>query len=172
MDKVREKGNDSMILSAIIIILLIFGAITGYKRGFILQLGGLLSLVLGVIFAMFYGQTAANWATEMLTKYAHMQFSVPERYFTNIVVFFVLFTLASGVFQGIWRSLNNLTRLPFLHIGNSILGIFAGIAVQYLLIFVVLNLFLATSSNWVQQQYNDSTVAQRIVKIDRGTENL
>lgn len=156
-----------MILSAIIIIVLIFGAITGYKRGFILQLGGLLSLVLGVVFAMFYGQSVTNWLTSILTKYANMQFSVPERYFTNIVVFFILFLIVSGVFQGIWRSLNKLTKLPILHAGNSILGLFAGVAVQYVMIFVVLSLFLATSSNWIQQQYDDSTIAQSIVKVDR-----
>ncbi|KRK08921.1 CvpA family protein [Ligilactobacillus pobuzihii] len=155
-----------MILTIIIILMLILGAYYGYQKGFVLQFGTLVSMFLGLIFAMYYNQNVAGWVTNILRQYADLQMSIPTRYFTNIVVFLFLFLLASGVFQGIWRWLNQLTRFPVVRFGNSLLGILAGLAVQYLTVFVVLNLLLMTQSSWLQQQYQQSSLAQSIVKVD------
>ncbi|WP_369404686.1 CvpA family protein [Secundilactobacillus odoratitofui] len=62
------------------------------------------------------------------------------------------------------RDLNLITRLPLIHSVNALLGAATSFIVRYLLIFLILNILLLFPSQWVQQQYQVSSIAQSIVK--------
>ncbi|GBG93617.1 colicin V production protein [Ligilactobacillus salitolerans] len=154
-----------MLFSIVIILLLIFGAVQGYRTGLLVQISGIASLILAFIFAMFYSQSVTQWINAMLVKFLKQDLSVGQNYGLYIVVFICLLLFTSGVFQSIGRMLAGLTKLPLIGLGNSLLGIIAGVAIQGLVVFICLNLMLATQSSWVRQQYHQSELAQRIVNV-------
>lgn len=154
-----------MLFSIVIILLLIFGAVQGYRTGLLVQISGIASLILALIFAMFYSQNVTQWINAMLVKFLKQDLSVGQNYGLYIVVFICLLLFTSEVFQSIGRMLAGLTKLPLIGLGNSLLGIIAGVAIQGLVVFICLNLMLATQSSWVRQQYHQSELAQRIVNV-------
>lgn len=153
-----------MLFSGMIIVFLLIGAVHGYRTGLLLQVSSLISMVLAVIFAMYYSHDVTNWVTRIMVKYFHQSVSVAGNYITYVVVFVTLMLIVSGVFQSVGRWLNKINRWPLIGWGNSLLGIVAGVVISYLVILIGLNLLLATQSPWVHQQYTESQLAQLIVK--------
>lgn len=148
-----------------IIIFLVLGGLNGYRTGLLRQLSGLISILLAAVFAMYYSHDVTSWVTQVLVKYLDYDVSVSKNYLTYVVVFATLMIVVSTVFQGIGRWLNGFNRWPIFGLGNSILGILAGLVIQYLVIFIVINMLLSTQLSWVHQQYNTSQLAQIIVKV-------
>ncbi len=155
-----------MIFSILIIILLVLGAVQGFRKGLFAQVSGIVSLILAVIFAMYYSQGVTNFVIDLLVKYLDKSLAVSEHYLTYVIVFLCLMLFSSVLFQGIGRYLNKFTQLPIISWGNSVLGVFAGVAIQYFLIFIILNITLASQSGWAKQQYANSELAQAIVKVE------
>lgn len=145
-----------------IIIILALGLISGYQRGFVSVVMSLLAYIVAWLIATIFSQTLAEFLFHAFTSSNSSAVPIPRM--LSGVVFFVLFSVAYSVVRRVGRDLNLITRLPLIHSVNALVGAALNFIVRYLLIFLVLNLLLLFPNQWIHVQYQNSPVAQNIVK--------
>ncbi|MCH5462120.1 CvpA family protein [Lactobacillus sp. LC28-10] len=145
-----------------IIIILALGLISGYRRGFVSVVMSLLAYIVAWLIATIFSQTLAEFLFQSVTSTNSSAIATPRM--LSGVVFFILFGLAYSIVRHIGRKLNLITRLPLIHSVNALVGAALNFIVRYLLIFLVLNLLLLFSNQWIKTQYQNSPIAQDIVK--------
>ncbi|MCF6171909.1 MAG: CvpA family protein [Bacteroidales bacterium] len=124
-----------MSISTIDIILLIpmlLFAWSGYKKGLIISLASLAALVLGLYFAFFFSDYAANLLTE--------HFTISKKYLAAIsfVVTFVVVILAVTVLGNALHKIIDVLMLGFLNkAAGAVFGILKGALYMSILIFVI-----------------------------------
>ncbi len=107
----------------VILIVIIGGfAIAGYRAGFIHTLGSLVGTVLGVYFASRYYETFAA----LIMKWTGWEDNF-SRILTFIVAFFIINRLIGLLFWFLDRTFGLVTRLPFIHSIDSMLGLVFGL---------------------------------------------
>ncbi|GAX00350.1 CvpA family protein [Secundilactobacillus mixtipabuli] len=151
-----------MIFSWGIIIILALGLMSGYRRGFVSVVMSLLAYIIAWLIATIFSQALAEFLFHAFTSSNSAMIPIPRMLSGG--VFFVLFGLAYSIVRRIGRDMNMITRLPVIHSVNALVGAFLNFIVRYLLIFLVLNLLLLFPNQWIQTQYQDSPIAQNIVK--------
>lgn len=152
-----------MILDIIIIALLIGGLVNGYRAGFITQSVRIVSLILSFMVAIYYFQPAANLSIALVKKLGVTP-SIQWIYIADIVAFVVLFAVTHTVYLVLGGHLNGIAKIPGFHLGNALLGSVVGGLTQYLIIFFVLNMLIVFPISWLQNQYQQSSISQTIVK--------
>jgi uncharacterized membrane protein required for colicin V production len=113
----------------VIVMILAVGAIKGFSRGFVAELGGLAAVAAALIVPWYYNG-AADGQIESLTKLAAGPAHVAGMILTGAVAYVVVIVLAS--------ILGRIAKLPLLGTGNAIAGALAGAVKGALLVWIVL----------------------------------
>jgi uncharacterized membrane protein required for colicin V production len=157
----------------IIIVLLIFGVLIGFRRGFILQLFHLVGFIIAFIVAVKYyhvvGERLALWIPypELSSDNAWADFlqSLPlENGFYNAIAFALIFFAVKIILHIIASMLDFVASLPVLHSMNKLLGAVLGFVEIYLILFIILYIMALTPIGGVQTWMNNSSVALLIIE--------
>lgn len=117
------------ILDIILLVLFIFAGFNGYKKGFIGQAAGLIGLLVGIWGAIHFSDYTANLLTE--------NFSLSSQYLPLIAFAITFAALVVAVhFVGILAE--NIIKLAFLGLANSLLGVVFGVLKTALILSVIL----------------------------------
>ena len=123
----------------IIVILLFLGIYLGHKRGLIMQLFYVGTMIIGLIVSMLFSTRLipipADVTTGLEGVYAGL--NIPTAYY-RIVSFVVLFIVIRLIIQIIASALGVIRKLPLIKTTDRLLGGIFGFVEVYLLIFVVL----------------------------------
>ena len=130
----------------IIVILLFLGIYLGHKRGLIMQLFYVGTMIIGLIVSMLFSTRLAylfpslipipaDVTTGLYGVYAGL--NIPTAYY-RIVSFVVLFIVIRLIIQIIASALGVIRKLPLIKTTDRLLGGIFGFVEVYLLIFVVL----------------------------------
>ena len=151
-----------MSISTIDIILLIpmlLFAWGGYKKGLIISLASLAALVLGLYFAFFFSDYAANLLTE--------HFTISKKYLAAIsfVVTFVVVILAVIVLGNALHKMIDVLMLGFLNkAAGAVFGILKGALYMSILIFVI-NYFGIEQSFIKKESKKDSLLYEPVESL-------
>jgi membrane protein required for colicin V production len=118
-------------LDLIIIIWVCFAGISGYRRGFIVEVCSLLALFAGIHVAVHCSGAVASWLGIS-----------PDR---TIIAFLVTFIIVVVLMHLLAKALTTLIDLAMLGLANRIAGVVAGMVRSLFMMSVVLNLLLAYS---------------------------
>ncbi len=120
------------LLDILLLIPLLLFAWSGYKKGLIISLASLAALVLGLYFAFFFSDYAAN----LLSKY----FTINDKYLAalSFVVTFVAVILAVTLLGNALHKVVDVLMLGFLNkAAGAVFGILKGALYLSILIFVI-----------------------------------
>lgn len=137
-----------MVLDVIIIIILIFGFISGLKDGFLKSASRFLGLILGIFIAnRFYPDLASYFG---------------DTRFIRVISFIVIFLLVFFIFELIGKILSQILKTVFLSWLDKIVGSFWGIFASFITIafFIHLSLFFFPH---LKKYYEKSQIAKRII---------
>jgi len=117
----------------LIVAILIIGALKGYKRGLVSEIGGFIAIVLAFWSALHYNGAFDSWV-QSLTKTTSGSAHVIGMIAFGIAIYLVLLalSLALGIF----------VKLPFIGIADNILGIPVGIVKAAVLVWAVIYIAL------------------------------
>ena len=138
-------------------IILVFGLVTGYFKGFIVEISSLVSLIVGIYVAMHFSHFLAN----MLNKVTDLQPSVVQ-----IIAFagtFFLVVLGIGLAGKFFTKLAEKIHLGFV---NNILGAVFGFLKMALIVSIVLIVFdkLNSTIPFVSKEKLDNSALYEPVK--------
>lgn len=165
----RKRGN-SLVLSLIILVILIFGFRRGYRRGLVLQvlntIGYIVVWIAARVFAkplatgigQFIGNLSLNSSASAVTA------AQSSSFFLNGLAFSAILTVGFFIVHRIAYGVNKVTWLPVIHQVNSLAGGFINLVIRYVVIFLILNLMILLPVKGFQDSYQTSPVAQWIVK--------
>ena len=114
-----------ILIAAIVLI----AALKGYKRGFILELSGALALAAALIVPWFY-RGALDPFLQSVVHLGAGSAHVVAMFLVGLATYVAILLVA--------RALNNVTKLPFLGLGNAIAGALVGVAKAVVLIWLLL----------------------------------
>ncbi|WP_225743577.1 CvpA family protein [Marinilactibacillus sp. Marseille-P9653] len=165
-----------MVFTLIILFLLLISLYSGARRGLILQLVLTIGYSISFYFALQYYQEVSEFV-RMLVPYPS-----PVSATDNPFVLYgreITFNLDQGFYNGVgfigiliigWIAtrfvgglLNFISEIPILKQLNAIGGAIIGLIVQYVGIFLVLFLLSTVPIGWIQNQFESSTIAKKIV---------
>jgi membrane protein required for colicin V production len=139
------------LLDIIIIIPLLLFAWQGYKRGFIIEVATLAALILGLYFAFFFSNFAAN----LLTEY----FTIDEKYLAalSFIVTFIVVVIAVVVIGKVLQKFIDILLLGFLNkAAGVIFGILKGALLLSILILII-NYF-DVSQNLIKDEHKKNSI--------------
>lgn len=116
-------------IDVIIIIILLWSVIKGYKKGFIIELASLLALVLGIFGAIKFADLTAAYLTENV--------NLPEDY-TPLIAFALTFIVIVIGVHFLARLIQGFVKMIALNFFNRLAGaIFSGLKLLLILSFVL-----------------------------------
>ncbi|HKU82099.1 MAG TPA: CvpA family protein [Candidatus Tumulicola sp.] len=114
---------------AIIVLVLVVGALKGFSRGFVRELAGIAAIVIGLI-APWYYNGAADAQIRALTRLPESSAHVAGMIGTGIAAYIVVLIVAS--------ILGRIAKLPLLGTGNALAGAIVGLLKGAVLIWIAL----------------------------------
>lgn len=117
------------ILDIVLLVLFIFAGFNGYRKGFIGQAAGLAGLILGIWGAIHFSDFTAKLLAEHL--------SLTSQYLP-LIAFAVTFAALVVAVHFVGVIAENIIKLAFLGLANSILGVIFGVLKTALIISVIL----------------------------------
>lgn len=138
-------------LDIIIIIPLLLFAWQGYKKGFIIEVATLAALILGLFFAFYFSDYAAN----LLNEY----FTIDEKYIAalSFIVTFIVVVIAIIAIGKILQKLIDIILLGFLNrAAGAVFGIIKGALILSILLLII-NYF-DTNQNLIKEEYKDNSI--------------
>lgn len=117
------------ILDIILLVLFIFAGFNGYRKGFIGQAAGLASLLVGIWGAIHFSDFTAKLLAEHL--------SLTSQYLP-LIAFAVTFAALVVAVHFVGVIAENIIKLAFLGLANSILGVIFGVLKTALILSVIL----------------------------------
>ena len=157
----------------IIVILLFLGIYLGHKRGLIMQLFYVGTMIIGLIVSMLFSTRLAylfpslipipaDVTTGLEGVYAGL--NIPTTYY-RIVSFVVLFIVIRLIIQIIASALGVIRKLPLIKITDRYLGAILGFVEIYLIVFVVLYLVtVLPTPDWKIAIFKDSVLPDYIIQ--------
>ena len=112
-----------------IVVILAIGALKGWSRGFVSELGGAVAVTAGLVAPWFY----AGWfdpQIEAITKVGPGSAHVIGMFVTGLIAYIIVVVIA--------RVLNGIARLPVLGLGNALGGAAIGLCKAAVLLWLVL----------------------------------
>lgn len=152
-----------MVYTLVIILILALGLISGYRHGFVIMLVRLVAYAIAWLLTMAFSDKIATWLYSAFTNGSTTSTVTVPRVFSG-VLFFIMFSIIYAIVRRIGRDINMITRLPIIHQANALLGAVISLVIRYLFIFLVLNVLLLVPTTWTTAQYQNSSLAQTIVK--------
>ncbi len=148
-------NKKNMLLIDYIIIIFILGlALLGMRRGFLLSLGSVVSVIFGFILAFRFYPTLSNYWGSSNT--------------VNIISFLFIFSLSAKLislcFWLLGKVFQLITVLPFISSIDKLLGFFIGFIKAVVIAIVLLTFFTQFPFNdWLFTQINSSMIGYRLV---------
>ena len=161
-------------LTIIIIIALLFGFYTGYRRGLVLQVIRLIGYIITFVLATRYFQPLSE-IVEMLIPFPSVQPNTELAFYDEATSFFIddaFYRVITFIFIGIigWVITNFLsllfTRVMYYDVMNHLNAIGGGITnvfITFVIIFFFLFVLSLIPIEFIQQQFVDNPFAYRIV---------
>lgn len=115
------------LLDLIIATILFFGAVSGYRRGFFLEVATLAALVAGIFFGLLAMDIAASVLEALITK---------NILIFKIIVFLIIFGLVAAIIHFLGEILTRLFKIMMLGLVNRIAGMLLG-TLKWILLFAV-----------------------------------
>lgn len=157
----------------IIALLLAAGAYLGYKRGLIMQIFYLGTIIIGYVLSMLFSSRLAYLFTSMIPIPADVTeglegiykgLNIPTAYY-RIVSFIVLFIVIRLIIQILAQTLGVVRKLPLIKITDRYLGAILGFLEIYLIVFVVLYLVtVLPTPDWKIAIFKDSVLPDYIIQ--------
>ncbi|MGX7112837.1 CvpA family protein [Gemella cuniculi] len=157
----------------IIGLLLISGIYLGYKRGLIVQLFYLGTIIIGYVISMLFSSRLAYLFTNLIPIPADVTeglegiykgLNIPTAYY-RIISFIVLFILIRLIIQILASVLGVVRKLPLIKTTDRLLGGVLGFLEIYLVIFVVLYFVtVLPSPEWKTTIFTNSTLPDYILQ--------
>jgi len=138
-------------LDIIIIIPLLLFAWQGYKKGFIIEVATLAALLLGLFFAFYFSDYAANLLNE--------HFNIDEKYIAvlSFIVTFIVVVIVIIAIGKILQKLIDIILLGFLNkAAGAIFGIIKGALIISILLLII-NYFDA-NQKLIKEEYKEGSV--------------
>lgn len=138
-------------LDIIIIIPLLLFAWQGYKKGFIIEVATLAALILGLFFAFYFSDYAAN----LLNEY----FNIDEKYMAalSFIVTFIVVVIAVIAVGKVLQKFIDIILLGFLNkVAGAVFGIVKGALVLSILLLII-NYF-DTNQNLIKEEYKENSI--------------
>jgi membrane protein required for colicin V production len=138
-------------LDVIIIIPLLLFAWQGYKKGFIIEVATLAALILGLFFAFYFSDYAAN----LLNEY----FNIDHKYIAalSFIVTFIVVVLAIIAIGKILQKLIDIILLGFLNkAAGAVFGIIKGALI--LSIFLLIINYFDTNQKLIKEEYKEDSI--------------
>lgn len=158
-------------IDLLIIILFIAALVSGYRKGFLMQLLNLIGLLVAFFVAYTYYKPLAEkfvlWVpypavTESTAlKFASETLDISLTFYQLLafaVIFFVI-KIALSIFFSIFNFIKN---IPVLGIFNRFLGAILGFAQGYIMIFIILYVFALLPINKIQG-YIESSILTKVI---------
>ena len=161
-------------IDALIILVLIFGGITGAHNGFFKQSVVLIGTIICFVFAWIFKNPIANFLSFNLPFFSFNGLSSLNIVFYQLTAFLVLLALFSAILivlikiTGIFEKILKLTII--LGIPSKILGFIVGIIETYIIVFAVL--FFVKQPIFNQELIEESKLAPVIVNSSPGLSNI
>ena len=153
----------------IIALLLAAGAYLGYKRGLIMQIFYLGTIIIGYVVSMLFSSRLAYLFTSMIPiptdvtdglEGIYKGLNIPTAYY-RIVSFIVLFIVIRLIIQILAQTLGVVRKLPLIKITDRYLGVVE----IYLIVFVVLYLVtVLPTPDWKIAIFKDSVLPDYIIQ--------
>lgn len=168
-------------IDLIIIILFIAALVSGYRKGFLMQLLNLVGLVVAFIVAYTYYKPLAEkfvlWVpypavTESTAlKFASDTLDISLTFYQLLafaVIFFVI-KIALSIFFSIFNFIKN---IPVLGVFNRFLGAILGLAISYFMIFIILYVLALLPIDTIQNFIESSILTQVILEYTPVISNM
>ncbi|MCY8233740.1 CvpA family protein [Priestia endophytica] len=161
-----------MLVDIIVLIMLCYGFLIGLKRGLILQVIRLVSIVLSIFVAYMYHEALAEklqlWIPYPSVEGGNavsllVQSSYTEELFYRIISFAILFFLTNLVIHIIGSLFDFVAQLPILRHFNKWAGAILGFVEIYVIVFIVLYIIALLPVGGIQAQVQNSSLAGIIV---------
>ncbi len=147
-----------MIIDIILLIVMLYGLLSGLMRGGVLQFFSLVGFIIALIVARLFSNDLGDLISSLLTS-DNNAWSI----FYNAIAFFVIFFVVQIIIKKIAHMLNFFTKLPVIGFLNRIIGAVLGFVQMYLIAFlVIIVLFLLPSEN-VSEYIEGSNVAMYMI---------
>ncbi|MBE3556552.1 MAG: CvpA family protein [Firmicutes bacterium] len=156
------------VLDWILVIVLIFALIRGWRDGFVGGWIGLFSWLAGLAVAYFLSGPLATWLWPFLERQAGMNETPWARLGLLIVLVLILLAIARRLLLRLGNGLEKLFRLPILGLVNRFAGaLFHGAitAAFLILILVICVSTLGESPTWFGSWLRESTLAHTAVAV-------
>lgn len=150
-----------MILNMIILLILAIGFLTGWRKGFVVEVLNLIGFIASMTAGVLFTGPIAAFVNQFIDRSGG---SNSAHLMIKLFIFVVLFSLVWQVIRILRRVLNPVTKLPLINQANAILGGGINLITKYLVIFVMLNVLILLPSQGIQNQYQQSAVSQWIVR--------
>lgn len=134
-------------LLIIVLAVLLFSAIRGWRMGLLRLLYSLVSGILLIVLIAY----AIPYVTDFLKKYV-MAVQTMESYMLTGVAFLITLIIAIVIVRLIGRALKLVNKIPLIKGVNRVLGIFGGLLEAYLLISAVFFLIYLMADSQLGQQ--------------------
>ncbi|AXH99391.1 CvpA family protein [Sporosarcina sp. PTS2304] len=156
-------------IDLLLVVLLVGGLITGFRRGLVVQIIHMFGLILSIYVAYKYYKPLADklvlWipypgatAGESLTwTFEHLDLDMT---FYRLIAFIFIFVAAKLVLQLIGSMLDFLKHLPVLGFGARILGAGFGFIEFYLILFFLLSALVMLPIEVIQNSLDKSLLAK------------
>lgn len=131
-----------MLVNIIVLLILVFGLLKGWRRGFILQAVRIVGFILAIVVARFFYRDFAP-ALEDIIPYPEggseiLEVLPLESTYYHIIAFILLMFISRIAIQILARALNVVAHLPVIHTLNRFLGAVLGLVERFVIVFVVL----------------------------------
>ncbi|MCP3025492.1 CvpA family protein [Halobacillus sp. A5] len=160
-------------IDLLILIILLLGIFTGFKRGFILQLFHLIGFIAAFIVGVLYYDDLAPKLVLWIpypdlpenSSWAVFLDNLPlEAGFYNAIAFVIIFLGVKIILQIVASMLDFVADLPILNSINGLLGGVLGFIQRYVLVFILLYLAALVPVTSVQNAIEGSFTAQLIIE--------
>lgn len=160
-------------LDLVIAIVLLIGVTIGIKRGFIVQVLHLTSIIIALIVSYTYYKPLAEkivlWIPypSIMSK-GNLAVAIDrldlDRTFYQALAFIVLFFIVKIALQMVMSIVDVFTYVPILRSVNKLLGAILGGIESYFILLLVLNIAVLLPNDMIQSQISSSILASTILK--------
>ena len=156
-------------LDILLLLLLVASFIIGAKRGLIVQLMHVVTLIVAFVVALIYYKPLAQkfvlWIpypafTDGITQTINLEAIDVDRTFYQVLAFALIFFVVKFALQIVASIFDFLTYLPVLHTVNRLLGAVFGFVEMYLLLFLALYVFALLPIEKIQVILADSSLTR------------
>lgn len=159
-------------MGVILLILLVIGLITGYRRGLVLQLLHFIGTIASVIIAALNYETLAA-RLDLILPYPSTAQSLSNPVFPDIAsaeyayydmsAFFVIFIVSKIVIQIIVSAFDYFQQISVFGIVGDVLGLILGLVEMFYVLTVILFMFALIPADFTQNLILESSLAEFIM---------